>query len=119
MRDLASLLLVLSIALSAIFAPDARAMQFGQPAGEAPQVRAAEALRAGAAEPVSESRVKRRCSSQKAFSPSSPACQIDKSLGGIFALAAQAESTAYDTDMAPPLGDYGPAPEHGPPRHLS
>ena len=119
MRDLASLLLVLSIALSAIFAPGTRTMQFGQPTGEAPQVRAAEALRAGAAEPVSEFRAMRRCSSQKAFSPSSPACQIDKSLGGIFALAAQAESTAYDPKMAAPLGGRGPAPDHGPPRYPS
>jgi hypothetical protein len=116
MRLFASLLLVLSVALTAVFAPGAEAMRFRQSVGEAPQVRAPEIRGSG----VTEIRAKRHCASQTALSQGSPACQLDKSMpDAAFAPAARARSIAYAPETAPALRHRGPAPEHGPPRHLS
>ena len=106
------------MASAAIFAPGSGAVQVGRSAPDAPQARGIEALWAGSA--IFELGAKRRCSAQKTLSPAIPVFQLDKSLADeAFALAAQSASTAYAPEAAPSLAQYGPAPEHGPPRLLS
>jgi hypothetical protein len=113
-------LLALSMAVSALVAPGAWAFQSGWPAGDAPQAHVFKAVAAGIAERGSELRSKRHCASQTALSQGSPACQLDKSMpDAAFAPAARARSIAYAPETAPALRHRGPAPEHGPPRHLS